>query len=51
MWVASDRVDEYKAAGHILAADLGTRPKVEPVKVEREEPTDEPKKRVIRKKK
>lgn len=51
MWVASDRVEEYKAAGHILAADLGTRPKTEPVKVD-EKPTEEPKaKKVIRKKK
>ena len=51
MWVASDRVEEYKAAGHILAADLGTRPKAEPVKVVEEPAADEPKKRVVRKKK
>ena len=41
MMVASDRVEKYKAAGHILAADLGTRPKVqtkEPEKTEAEEP-------------
>lgn len=51
MWVASDRVEEYKAAGHKLAADLGTRPNAEPVKVV-EVSTDEPKvKKVIRKKK
>ena len=51
MWVASDRVEEYKAAGHILAADLGTRPKIEPVKVEKDEPDEEPKKKVVRKRK
>lgn len=28
MWVADDRVDEYKAAGHTLAADL-EKPEVE----------------------
>ena len=28
MWVADDRVDEYKAAGNVLAADL-EKPKVE----------------------
>lgn len=51
MWVASERVEEYKAAGHTLAADLGTRPNAEPVKVA-EVHTEEPKaKKVIRKKK
>ena len=24
MWVADDRVEEYKAAGHVLAAEPGT---------------------------
>ena len=28
MWVADDRVDEYKAAGNVLAADL-EKPEVE----------------------
>ena len=52
MWVSSERVEEYKAAGHILAADLGTRPKAEPVKAEVEPAAEEPKaKKVIRKKK
>lgn len=50
MWVASDRVEEYKAAGHVLAADLGTRPKNVPVKVVEETTTEEPKKKVVRKK-
>lgn len=51
MFVSSERVEEYKAAGHILAADLGTRAKdeaVEVVKVER--PTTVPKKTVRKKK-
>lgn len=49
MMVANDRVEEYKAAGHKLAADLGTRPvKVE--KPKQEEPVVA-KKTVIRKKK
>lgn len=52
MWVARERVDEYKAAGHILAADIGKRPKEAPAKVEEPAPVEEaPKKRVIRKKK
>lgn len=47
MWVPSDRVEEYKAAGHKLAADLGTRPKAPVKEVEKiEEP-----KRVVRRKK
>lgn len=29
MLVANDRVEEYKAAGHKLAADLGTKPSKE----------------------
>ncbi len=33
MWVADDRVEEYKAAGHVLAAEPGTAPaEVEEVK-------------------
>lgn len=51
MWVSSERVEEYKAAGHTLAADLGTRPKVEPVKVADDSAPEEPKKKVVRKKK
>ncbi len=44
MWVADDRVEEYKAAGHWLAADPGTtHAEVEDVK--------EPKKRSTKKKK
>lgn len=44
MWVADDRVEEYKAAGHVLAADPGkTTAEVEEVK--------ETKKRTTRKKK
>lgn len=31
MWVADDRVEEYKAAGHKLAADV-EKPKKAPVK-------------------
>lgn len=34
MLVANDRVQEYKAAGHILAADLGTKPSKEEPKQE-----------------
>lgn len=30
MWVAEDRVEEYKAAGHILAADIAKKPTEEP---------------------
>ena len=36
MWVPSERVEEYKAAGHKLAADLGTRPKIQKTVVEEE---------------
>lgn len=47
MWVPSERVEEYKAAGHKLAADLGTRPKApNPVReseVEESAPVEEPK--------
>lgn len=48
MLVANDRVEEYKAAGHKLAADLGTKPSKEEPKQE-EAPVV--KKTVIRKKK
>lgn len=53
-WVADDRVDEYKAAGFPLAADL-EKPKVEVKKVEKapEPKEEEPKKttrRVTKKK-
>ena len=54
MLVANDRVQEYKAAGHILAADLGTKPsKAEPKqeKVETPDPVVSTKKAVVRKKK
>lgn len=51
MFVSSERVEEYKAAGHILAADLGTRAKDEAVKVVKiERPTTVPKKTVRKKK-
>ena len=30
MWVAEDRVDEYLAAGHKLAADASPEPKKKP---------------------
>lgn len=33
MWVADDRVEEYKAAGHTPAADIA-RPKEKPAKPE-----------------
>ena len=46
MWVAEDRVDEYKAAGHILAAD---RPVGKPEVVAPEEPKEEPKKAPVKK--
>ena len=51
MMVANDRAEKYKAAGHILAADLGTKPAkaVEPEEKKAEKPV-ETKKRVIRKK-
>ena len=44
MMVASDRVEEYKRQGHILAADLGTKPiKKAPKKPEQiEEPAEDP---------
>ena len=32
MWVADDRVEEYKAAGHKLAAVNAEKPKKEPVR-------------------
>ena len=54
-WVADDRVDEYKAAGFPLAADLEKPKKVEVKKVEKvpEPKEEEPKKttrRVTKKK-
>ena len=53
MLVANDRVEEYKAAGHRLAADLGTRPnKEEPKQATVEtEPVASTKKAIARKKK
>lgn len=50
MFVAEDRVDEYKAAGCILAADSVTA-NAEPVKVEptEAEPKAEPKKAPVKK--
>lgn len=50
MYVAEDRVDEYKAAGCILAADSVTA-EAEPVKEQPEEvePNEEPKKAPIKK--
>lgn len=44
MWVAEDRVEEYKAAGHKLAADP-VPAKAEP----KEEPKAEPKKTAVKK--
>ena len=37
MWVADDRVEEYKAAGNVLAADL-EKPEVEVNEINLEEP-------------
>lgn len=57
MMVANDRVEEYKAAGHKLAADLGKRPvKAEPIKEQVRETVSVPepvvtKKSAVRKKK
>ena len=54
MLVANDRVQEYKAAGHILAADLGTKPSKEEPKQEKVEtpaPVVSTKKAVVRSKK
>lgn len=60
-WVADDRVDEYKAAGHTLAADLEKpksdvkqveEPKVAPVQLEeKEEPKIEAPKKTKKTKK
>lgn len=35
MWVADNRVEEYKAAGHKLAAENAEKPKKKPVKKEK----------------
>lgn len=52
MLVANDRVEEYKAAGHRLAADLGTKPNREEPKQEKVEAAPVVnKKAVVRKKK
>lgn len=54
MLVANDRVQEYKAAGHILAADLGTKPSKEEPKQEKVEtpaPVVSTRKAVVRSKK
>lgn len=51
MLVANDRVEEYKAAGHRLAADLGTKPSKEEPKQEKVEATPVVKKTAVRKKK
>ena len=52
MLVANDRVEEYKAAGHKLAADLGTKPsKEEPQEKVESAPVVNTKKTVVRKKK
>ena len=51
MLVANDRVEEYKAAGHRLAADLGTKPSKEEPKQEKVEAAPVVKKTVVRKKK
>ena len=49
MWVADDRVEEYKAAGYKLAATLS--PVKEPAKVEKVEPVKEPVKKLLKAKK
>jgi hypothetical protein len=53
MLVANDRVQEYKAAGHKLAADLGTKPSKEEPKQEKVEaaPVTNTKRTAIKKKK
>lgn len=54
MLVANDRVQEYKAAGHMLAADLGTKPSKEAPKQEKADdivPVVNSKKAVVRSKK
>lgn len=52
MLVANDRVQEYKAAGHKLAADLGTKPSKEEPKQEKVETAPVvARKNVVRKKK
>ena len=51
MLVANDRVEEYKAAGHRLAADLGTKHSKEEPKKEKVEDTPVVKKTAVRKKK
>lgn len=51
MLVANDRVEEYKAAGHKLAADLGTKPSKEEPQEKVETPVVNTKKTVVRKKK
>lgn len=52
MLVANDRVEEYKAAGHKLAADLGTKPsKEEPQEKVESASVVNTKKTVVRKKK
>lgn len=51
MWVAENRVDEYKAAGHILAADSQKSEKpAEVTDATEEAPADEPKPKRTRKK-
>lgn len=51
MLVANDRAEEYKAAGHKLAADLGTKPSKEEPQEKVETPVVNTKKTVVRKKK
>ena len=51
MLVANDRVEEYKAAGHKLAADLGTKPSKEEPQEKVETAPVVAKKNVVRKKK
>ena len=52
MWVADSRVEEYKAAGHALAAPSPVKPTKAEVKEEKieEQPKEEPKKEPIVKK-
>jgi hypothetical protein len=49
VWVADERVEEYKAAGYKLAATLS--PVKEPAKVEKVEPVKEPVKKLLKAKK
>lgn len=53
MWVADDRVEEYKAAGHVLAVAPPVENPIEvtPEAPKKEEPKATPKKAAVKKKK